>query len=274
LKYGIIFLYAISLSAYSAANLKKEEVSIVESWRPAITKYFGEAFCNKFLGKLQESKKDLPSLLTASSMPKIPVIKDDAKSMDVYNKKPDKVILKPEEEAKYHYSFLEELYEVTRQAKPSDDDFKKMMNTLDQGATREGVYHSLVLDSSYGQLESVYRPIKIPATEFAVYFYNTYFAKKISADSFKTMNMYTLKRLVAEKAIDIIDAFDDNREDLEKWYAFLSSDLATRFPQHWSNKMRKETSKDVHKTWASKAPIQHIKSETVIKIHTVFNSLM
>jgi hypothetical protein len=274
LKYGIIFLLVFSFKAQCAGSPKQEEVALVEVWRPTISKYFGEAFTIKLLGKKIETAKDNAGLVSLGIMPKIPTIKDDARSMDVYNKKPDKIILKPEEESKYHFAFLEELYEVTRQVKPSDEDFKKMMNTLEQGATREGVYHSLVLDSSYGQLESVYKPVKAPASEFAVYFYSTYFAKKVSADNFKTMNMYTLKRLVAEKSIDIIDAFDDNRGDLEKWYAYLSSDLATRFPQHWSNKMRKSTANEVHKIWASKAPIQHIKSEVVIKIHTAFNSLM
>ncbi len=271
MKFSIIFLFLFSINTFGADAVKKEELSIAEKWRPTITKYFGEEFAIKLLGATSDVKKDNLDLL---QMPQIPILVVDARSTSVYDKKPDKVILKPEEEAKYHYSFLTELYEVTRQSQPQADDIKKMMNTLSQGATREGVYHSMVLDPVYNQLETIYKPIRLPASEFAVYFYSNYIAKKISPDSLTSMNMYTLKRLIAEKAIDIIDAFGENRDGLETWYAILSSDLATRFPQHWSNKLRKNSSKAVHKNWASKAPIQHIKSEIIIKLHIALNSLM
>ena len=270
MRLGIFIILLISTNVYSADVPIPEEKSLIEEWRPTITKFFGESFAIKLFGKSAEEKKsaiDFP-------MPAIPQIKTDARSADVYNKKPDKIIWKAEEEAQYHYSFLEEVYEVTRQTKPKEEDFNRMMNALSQGATREGIYHSLVLDGAYAQLESLDKPVKVPASEFAIYFYSMYIAKQISADSLTKMNIYTLKRLIAEKAIEMIDAYGDNREDMEKWYAVLSSDLATRFPQHWDNKLRKNTSKVLHKTWASKAPIQHIKSEAVIKLHMAFNSLM
>jgi hypothetical protein len=272
LKLGIILILAISIQAFSAVAAKPEEaqVSLVEKWRPTISKFLGEEFTVKLLGKMPEIKK----IAVDIQMPKIPLIKDDARSADVYNKKPDKITLQKDEEEKDHFSFLEELYEVTRQTKPNPDEFKRLMNTLSQGATREGIYHALVLDAAYAQLENSVKPVKDPAADFTVYFYGSYIAKTISPEGLKKMNMYSLKRLVAEKALDMIDAFGDNRDDLEKWYAVLSSDLATKFPQLWNNKLRKSTSKAVHKNWASRAPIQHIKSETVIKLHMAFNSLM
>jgi hypothetical protein len=268
-------LYSFQLFSAEVVRPKQEEISLAEKWRPTIEKYLGEDFAIKLLGKSTDIKNALdPITKTQIMMPKIPVIKVDARSAEIYTKKPDKIILKPEEEEKFLYSFLSELYEVTRQAKPSEQEFGKMMNTLSQGATREGVYHALVLDAAYAQLESTDKPVKVPASEFAIYFYSIYIAKIISPESLQKMNMYSLKRLVAEKAIEVIDAFGDNRDDMEKWYAMLSADLATRFPQHWANMLRKNTSKGVHKKWASKAPIQHIKSEIVIKLHTAFNSLM
>jgi hypothetical protein len=257
--------------SYAQESKVQDELSLAEQWRPTIARFLGTEFTNKLLGKPPEIKLPDPNNI---AMPKIPVIKDDARSGDIYNKKADKIILKPEEEEKYHFTFLAELYEVTRQSPPTQDEFGKMMTVLSQGGSREGVYHALVLDSTYAQLESIDKPVKQPATEFAIYFFRTYINKKIVPESIKAMNIYTLKRLVAEKAIDIVDAFGDNRDDLEKWYAILSGDLAVRFPQHWNNDLRKNTSKAVHKKWASKAPLQHIKSEVLIKMHTVFNSLM
>lgn len=270
MKLSILIILLLSFNVHSADAPKPEEKSLVEQWRPTIAKIFGEEFTIKLLGKSPEIKNAAADI----QMPAIPQIKADAKSAEVYNKKPDKVIFKPEEEEKYHFSFLEEIYDVTRQSKPKQEDFNKMMNALSQGATREGIYHSLVLDAAYAQLESSEKPIKTPAADFAIYFYKMYIAKEIAADSLTKMNMYTLKRLIAEKAIDMIDTYGDNRGDMEKWYAVLSSDLATRFPQIWNNALRRNTSRAIHKNWASKAPVQHIKSEIVIKIHMAFNSLM
>lgn len=269
MKLAIIFVFLIISQTAFSQSTPSAEKSLIEEWRPTIVKILGESFTEKLLGKAPVVVKpdEVP-------MPKIPVIKDDAKSSDVYNKKPDKVIMPKEEEEKYHYSFLEELYDATRMAVPSKEDFSKMMTVLSQGSTREGVYHALVLDATYAQLESIDKPVKDPAAQFAIYFYATYINKKITAESLKGMNMYSLKRLIAEKALDQFDAFGENREDLEKWYAVMSSDLATRFPQVWTGKLRKHTSKLIHKKWASKAPIQHIKSEVLIKIHKAFNSLM
>jgi hypothetical protein len=182
--------------------------------------------------------------------------------------------LKPEQEEKYYYAYVREIFEVTRQTKPNDDEVAKLMNILSQKGSREGIYHSLVLDSVYGGMENYDKPIKSNAADFAVYFYGRYIGKKVAKENLKGMNIYSLKRLVADKALDVMDAYGDNREDLEKWYAVMSSDLASKFPLVWSGKMRKDTSSQNHKLWASKVPLQHIKSEMLIKIHGAFNSLI
>jgi hypothetical protein len=123
-------------------------------------------------------------------------------------------------------------------------------------------------------MENTDKPAKPNAADFAIYFYGRYVGKKVSKENLKGINIYTLKRLIADKALDIIDAYGDNREDLEKWYAVMSSDFASKFPLAWSSKLRKDTSSHAHKSWASRVPVQHIKSESLIKIHTAMNSMM
>ena len=231
--------------------------------------YLGEHWTLKLIGNAPVNKMNNTVI-----MPALPKIVDDARSVAVFNKKQEKVILKPEIEEKYYYAYIKEIYEATRQTKPNDDEVAKLMNVLSQGGTREGVYHSLVLDSTYGGMENYDKPVKSNAADFAVYFYGRYVGKKIAKESLKGMNIYSLKRLVSDKTLDMIDAYGDNREDLEKWYAVMSSDLASKFPSLWSGKMRKDTDSQNHKSWASKVPVQHIKSETLIKIHGAFNSMM
>jgi len=270
LRLVIILLCALSIQLLHAQAQKPPSISLVEQWRPTITKILGEEFTKKLIGPPPVIIKPEDAIV----LPKIPVIKVDVKSAEIYNKKPEKIILKKEEEENFHFTFVTELFEATRMVKPTEEEFNQMMTVLSQGGSREGVYHSLVLDSKYAQLESIDKPVKDPAANFALYFYDTYAGKKIAVENLKKMNMFSLKRVVAEKAIDIIDAYGDNREDIEKWYAVLSADLATRFPQVWTNALRKNTSKLAHKKWASKAPIQHIKSSVYLKLHAALNSLM
>jgi hypothetical protein len=265
----VIFVLALSIHMLYAQEQKVvQEKSFVEKMRPTLMKIVGEEWTVKLIG----ADKSVP--VDEVPMPALPKITDDARSTAVYNKKQDKISLKPEVEQKFNYVFIKELYEATRQEKPNDDEIGKFMNVLSQGGTREGIYRSLVLDSTYAGMENWDKPVKSVTADFAVYFYGKYIGKKIVKKSFEGMSVFSLKRLMTEKALDMADAFGDDREGLEKWYAIMSADLATRFPQIWSNAMRKKTSALEHKAWASKVPLQHIKSEMIIKIHSALNSMM
>lgn len=265
----MIFVLALSIHILYAQDHKAvEEKSFIEKMRPTLVSVIGQEWTVKLIGA------DKTAPVDEVPMPAIPKIVDDARSTAVYEKKQDKIVLSPEIEAKYNPAFIKELYEATRQEKPNEDELGKFINVLSQGGTREGVYRSLVLDSTYAGMENWDKPVKSVTADFAVYFYEKYFGKKVLKKSFEGMSVFTLKRLVAEKALEVADAFGDDRDGLEKWYAVMSSDLATRFPQIWSNALRKKTSALEHKAWASKVPLQHIKSELVIKIHSALNSMM
>ncbi len=268
MRLAVIFTLALSIHLLSAQEQKvQEEKSFVEKMRPQLMKILGEEWTVKLIGA--DKTPSAEDVL----MPAIPKIDDSATSTAVYNKKQDKIVLKPEVEAKFNYAFIREIYEATRQTKPNDDEVTKAMNILSQGGTREGIYRSLVLDSVYGGMENWDKPVKSVTADFAVYFYGKYFGKKVAKKNFEGMSVYTLKRLIGEKALEVADAFGEDRDGLERWYAIMSADMATRFPQIWGNPMRKKTSALEHKTWASHVPLQHIKSEIVLKIHSAFNSM-
>lgn len=270
----MIFILAVTIHLiYSedarGQNSAQSEKSFVEQMRPHLLKFIGEEWTNKIIG---EDKTPKPELEV--KMPTIPVISDDATSTAVYDKKQDSVVLKPEIEEKFYYNYIREVYEVTRQSKPNEDEVGKMMNVLSQGGTREGVYRSFVLDSVYGGMENWDKPVKSVTADFAVYFYGKYFGKKVLKKSFEGMSIYSLKRILTEKSLEVSDAFGEDRDGFERWYAIMSADLATRFPQIWATPIRKNKSAIEHKAWASKVPLQHIKSELIIKIHSAFNSMI
>ena len=133
---------AFSIHLY-AQDVKKQktvqEKSIAEKLRPQLLKYLGTEWTIKLIGT------ELNTSTNEVSMPVIPKINNDAKSLTVYDKKADRIILKlkPEDEKKYNYAYIKETYEATRQSKPNDDEIGKMMNVLAQGGTREGVYRSM-----------------------------------------------------------------------------------------------------------------------------------
>ena len=265
----IIFFLALTIHILNAdEGNKNKEKPLVEKLRPMLINIIGEKNVVKLFGVEPKSEPadEIP-------MPTLPKILDDAKSTAIYNKKPEKIVLAPGVEQKYYQGYIKELYEVTRQQKPNEDEIAKMMNVLHQGGTREGIYRSLVLDSTYGGMENWDKPVKSVTADFAVYFYDKYLGKKVAKKSFEGMSVYTLKRLATEKSLDVADAFGDDRESLEKWYAIISADLAKRFPSVGTNIVRKNPSALAHKVWANKVPVQHIKSELIIKIHISFNSL-
>ena len=251
-------------------NSAQSEKSFVEKMRPHMKKFLGEEWTTKIIG----ADKTIVAPDAGVKMPEIPKIVEDATSTAVYDKKMDAVILSPDIEKKFYYNYIKEVYEATRQSQPNDDEIGKMMNVLLQGGTREGVYRSFVLDSVYGGMENWDKPVKSVTADYAVYFYSKYFGKKIVKKSFEGMSIYTLKRLVTEKALEVADAFGDDRDAMERWYAIMSADFAVRFPQIWSTQIRKDTSAENHKAWASKVPVQHIKSEMIIKIHSALNSMI
>jgi hypothetical protein len=267
----ILFFLALSIQLlFAEENIKIEEKSFMEKMRPKMVTILGEALTIKIIGA-----EKVVVILDEVSMPVIPKIDDNAKSTAVYDRIKEKITIKPEIEQKFNYAFINGLYEATKQSKPNDDEIGKAMNVLSQGGSREGVYRSIVLDSVYGGMENWDKPVKKNSADFAVYFYGKYFGKKVAIKSFEGMSIYTLKRLVTEKALDLADSFgDEKRGDLEKWYGIMSADLAMKFPLVWSNTTRKNSSALFHKSWAQKVPVQHIKSEMIIKIHSAFNSMI
>lgn len=270
MRLGLIFVIALSIQLLFANEEKlKSEKSFIEKLRPQITKALGEKWAEKLIGKEDVSRSE------SIKMPVLPEIEENAKSTAIYNKKKDKVTIKEEVEKKFNYAFIGEVYQATRQSRPNEDEIGKLMNVLSQGGSREGVYRSLVLDSVYAGMENWDKPVKKKSALFAVYFYEKYLGKKIAIKRFEGMNIFTLKRVITEKTLDMADAFSsEQRDELERWYALMSADFAGQFFAMWENPVRKNSSAEFHKAWANKVPLQHIKSEIIIKLHSAFNFMI
>lgn len=213
-------------------------------------------------------------------MPEIPEVKIDRKSVEVYSKEGRVykqgeafLVLSKEEKRKYRIAFLKELYISVRGAKINDNELIQGLNILEQGGTREGVYRSLVMSTEYMSLENYEEKPSSTLVDFTLNFGVEFLGLQFEKPQIEKLNLYTIKKVIVEKTLELVDSFPKDGENLYKWYAYLSVDFSKRFTATFRNKVRKSSSLEHHYQWAKQAPFQQIKSELIIKLHKGMNSL-
>ena len=234
--------------------------------RNLVSKYVSEDIAVTIFGTA-------PVIITMPPIPKITCSSKDENCDKAQVVKSEKE-LSPEQKEKYNLAYLKELHKVTRNRKADRNFIVKWMNVMGQGASREGVYRAMVLDNTYAGLENFENPLNDATIDFSVNYLKKYVGKTIKASSLEALNFYTLKRIATERSLEIVDELSKKPADLSRWYGVFSSELATNFPHIWNkNKVRQNTSASYHLSWAKKAPSQHLRSEVIIKLHSVFNNL-
>tara|TARA_Y100000780_G_scaffold132772_1_gene119518 strand:- start:246426 stop:247244 length:819 start_codon:yes stop_codon:yes gene_type:complete len=261
--------FVIILLSFSAHSLDLEKYK--EQIRGHVKSMFGEEISNKLLGEKKVSLE----------LPNIPKVEVDATSTKVYSDKNRAIekqgssfkSLSNKEKRKYQVAFIQELYEVTRNSEPKQDDVIKYLNVLEQGGSREGVYRAITLDDVYSSLESYDETPEKALSDFTVKYGEKYLGRVFDGSSIRKLNLWSIKRIITEKTLEVMDVLANNPKDLYTWYAVFSAELATKYPKVWQTKIRSTQDPRVHLNWASQAPFQHIKSETIIKLHKLMNFL-
>ena len=261
----IVLLMALSLLVISAPAFSVDKN--LPAWkikaRVLVEKYLGDEWGVKLFGE-KEIVYELPA---------IPQVDNDAKSTDVYDKKyVEKIKLKDDMALKLNIAYVSELYEVIKERKGAGSEVSNWINVMDQGGSREGVYRALVLDRDYQGMENYDRPISSAGAEFAHNFSKRFAEMEINKDTLSKVNFYSVKRLVTEKALEIIDAFKD-QDDLFQWYAIMSMEFGKDYKYAFRNEVRQNAEFDYHINWAEQVPRQHLKSEVIVKLHLIFNTL-
>lgn len=240
--------------------------------RSVITQVAGEEWSNKLLGEPPAPP------VAALALPTIP--QNFKKSTDVgsYTKKTKEPTeydkLPAERKRQFDYKFIEELFQVTRKTEAKDEDLSNWLNTLDQGGSREGIYQALTLDEVYNGLESIEEKPTQKLLDYCLMFSQKFVNQTFKTESLQTLNLYSLKRIFTEKGLDLLEYYEVNDLDsLYRWYALFSAEIANHYSPFLKSKLRQETSAEYHYQWAKSMPIQHIKSEFIIKMHAVMNGL-
>lgn len=252
-----------------SSNHLNEQKNKLEFLRPYLNYVIGDSYTNDLLGNIKAKEVQL-------EFPDLPRIIKNPKSTTLYSKKKDNLKVPQKTEEKFFKTFVNEIYQATLIRRPTDIELNEKLNILFQGGKKEGIYHSLVLSQNYLELENLKIEIKKNELEFIKNLFLKYFGKKITLESIKEMNPYSLKRILSDKIIETCDAYEleGKRNELELWYAFFSSDLSVKFNNVWNSSIRKSFDLRVHKKWAEKMPVEYIKSELIIKLHSSLNMLI
>jgi hypothetical protein len=268
--------WIVIVGIFFSLSVLAQEAKLESAWktkgRDLVSSIAGATWGEKFFGPIP-----VPEIVPA----KLPVIPAQAKKgTDVENytklkKDPTEYDRLPNERKRqFDYKFLQELFQVTRKTEAKDEDLSNWLNTLDQGGSREGIYQALVLDEVYAALENMEDKPSNRLLDFSLKFSQRFINQTFKKESLNQLNLYSLKRILSEKGLDLMEHYEvHNLNDLYQWYAVFSSELATEYGPLLKTQIRQDPRFEYHLEWAKSMPIQHIKSEFIIKLHSVMNGL-
>lgn len=244
-----------------------EKPSVSEKVRPFFNKVIGSEWTAKILGPSDDIQ-----------LPEIPKLNSKATSTDVYKKKELRKNsfdqLPANKKNAYNQKFIHELHLAVKKIAPDENYTFGLVNAMAQGASREGIYRSIILDEQYAKLEALNEPTSIEAGKFIDEYMKKYLNLSISKDVIGSTNFYILKRIVVEKTLEILDVLSKDFSKFSDWYAVFSEDMAKKHEKALEgNKLRAAKDKKVHKKWAKSVSNQLIKGEIIIKLHSVMNGL-
>jgi len=260
----------VSLSVW--AQEQKLESSWKTKGREIVTSIAGSDWGAKLFGPVPQAP------VVEAKLPEIP--QQVKKSTDVGNytkliKDPTEYDRLPtERKRQFDYKFLQELFQVTRKSEAKDEDLSTWLNTLDQGGSREGIYQALVLDEVYAALENMEDKPSNKLLDFSLKFSQRFFNQTFKKESLSQLNLFSLKRILTEKGLDLTEHYEvNNLDSLYQWYAVFSAELARDYAPFLKTPIRQDSRVEYHLEWAKSMPVQHIKSEFIIKLHSVMNGL-
>lgn len=197
--------------------------------------------------------------------------------------------------AEANAEILKEMVEVITLRPPADrSEFGNWVDSLNQGASIEGVHNGLTHSSDYRQLEQANpgasaKAVQIFAEEMA--YLDQEFDLMDSADSSPgegpksatfqkrtaeyvkahvSSSIFTLKKTLADHALAKIQSKNEFKEKLAHWYAKWAVRLTTR-KVDFGLALRNNSDEAFHYHWATKTKLDRIRWEVLNRIHRLLN---
>lgn len=187
-----------------------------------------------------------------------------------------------EKQVKGNTEIFKEMYEVTLITEVKDlKQIEPWVNTLNQGASLEGVYHGLTKSNEYLALEKKTPPASVAAvkafTEEMDELQQELPERFHSKESVPTqVSIYTYKRLLGEEALKVFEVKyqDKDKAKVAMWYARLATRLARR-QIDFGLELRNKADLNFHQTWALDAlerkSEEQLKWEILNRLHRILN---
>ena len=162
----------------------------------------------------------------------------------------------------------------------SKGDFGNWADTLNQGASFEGVYNGFTHSSEYRKLETLAG--KAPQEAFKVF--SEELAVLISAEPdkeivplsqealrpYKGLSLYGLKRVLGDEALRIVNDRGTDREKLAQWYSKWVIHMTQR-KVDFGIPLRNNPDANFHYKWALASSEDQLKWEILNRLHRLLN---
>lgn len=271
----LIVIVGLVLSFQVLAQDAPAEPGWKASLRSLITSVAGAEWSTKLLGAPPAVEVVEVSEV---AMPEIPVQVKKSTDVESYTKKIKEQTaydkLPQDRKRQFDYNYVRELFVVTRKTEAKDEDLSNWLNTLDQGGSREGIYQGLVLDEVYAAMENMAEKPSPKLIDFYIQTSQKFLNQGLKPESISNLNLFSLKRILTEKGLDLLEYYETKDLDmLNRWYANFSAEMGKNHSDFLQSDVRKSASAKYHYDWTKSVPVQHVKSEFIIKLHTVMNGL-
>ncbi len=195
--------------------------------------------------------------------------KEEIEKIAVFEKKFTKQQLRQS-----HFLFVQELFSLFLKRSPTSKEAQNILSNLDQGGTREGVFRSVLYGDEFYQMEDSARAFSQESLAVLSDLLRTVFQAEVKEEVLEKMSFKTLLRFFTERALSLLEFWEQDMEKAYEWYAHLSSSLAKKVvfaeegPAH-----RREVSLEKQYAMAKLLPMDLLRSEIIIKLAIFVHSL-
>lgn len=185
--------------------------------------------------------------------------------------------LSPGEKAKRNSEILQEMIRVVRLEEPeSAEFFGGLVNSLNQGASVEGIYNGLIHNPLYRSKEETGALASARAVDF---FIDQMFLFQKEAlqhtkrseliATFKSSTLFRLKRILGDEALKFMREFPDHTS-LAYWYAGWAVSMCD-YKINFGLKQRNNPDLIFHREWALRSSRDSLDWEVLNRLHRGLN---
>ncbi len=175
--------------------------------------------------------------------------------------------------AQVHAEMLHEMYTtVFRAEPPSREEFGSLVDSLNQGASLEGIYRGLVFGEAYRRLEEK-EVGHVPAPVRTVFerecsLLEMHLLKKLTPFE-HVGGFYRLKRLLADRALLVLEQMKTDPRRRALYFGDFASRMALLVDAHLPERNKQDIV--FHTAWADQADPDRIIWEMLLRLHLAMN---